>query len=264
MERPRLIVTDLDGTLLGPDGSVSPLNREATARAAALGIPFVVATGRPIRWLEVLDGLGSTHPLVVASNGAVLWDLAAGAVVEYTAIETGCAAALLGRLRAGVPGIYLGLETVDGFRCEPGTPTRERVPEQAITTDLLDCAEPVLKLLGFHPDLGSAELTSLVAELVGDLATVTHSALERPGLVEISAPGVSKATALVRLCDRLGIAGAQVAAFGDMPNDAAMLAWAGAPHVVANAHPSLLAAGFRVVGGNADSGVGRRVLELLD
>lgn len=263
MDRPGLIVTDLDGTFLSPDGSVSAVNRAAMARAADLAIPFVVATGRPIRWLDVLAGLGGAHPLVIASNGAVLWDLGTDEVAEYTAIDPDCVAVLLERLRAGLPGVYLGLETVHGFRCEPGTPTAETVPAEAITVDLLACGEPVLKLLGFHPELGSAELTLAATALVGDLATVTHSAVERPGVVEISAPGVSKATALVRLCDRLGIAAGQVAAFGDMPNDTAMLDWAGAPHVVANAHPALLDAGYRVIAANHDSGVGRRVLELL-
>jgi len=263
VSRPRLIVTDLDGTFLGPDGSISPVNRAAAARAGELGVPFVIATGRPIRWLGVLAGLGSAHPLVVASNGAVVWDLAGGAVVEYTAIDPACAESLLTRLRTGLPGVFLGLETVGGFRCDPGTPTREPLPAEVVTADLLASGEPVLKLLGFHAQLGSAELTARAHELVGDLATVTHSATQLPGVVEISAPGVSKATALVRLCERLGIAPAEVAAFGDMPNDAAMLAWAGVPHVVANAHPTLLSAGFEIVGGNDDSGVGRRVLELL-
>lgn len=262
MVRPRLVVTDLDGTFLSPDGSISALNREAAAKAAEHGVPFVIATGRPIRWLDVLADLGTAHPLVIASNGAVLWDLAAGAVVEYSAVSPGCAAELVARLRSGLDGVYLGVETVAGFRCDPGTPTRNPVPE-AVTPQLLAGAEPVLKLLGFHPALSSAELTRRAAVLVGDLATVTHSAVDSPGVVEISAPGVSKASALVGLCRRLGIAAAEVAAFGDMPNDADMLAWAGLPHVVGNAHPTLLAAGFPVVGSNAESGVGRRLLELL-
>ena len=261
MRRPRLVVTDLDGTFLSPDGSISPLNRAAAARAAELDIPFVVATGRPIRWLGVLADLDAAHPLVIASNGAVLWDLAERAVVEHHALSPVCLAEVVGRLRAGLDGAYLGVETVAGFRCEPGTPVI--AAGDTVTSDLLGTPEPVLKVLGFHAELSSAELTTRAAALVGDLATVTHSAVEVPGVVEISAAGVSKASALVGLCDRLGIAAWEVAAFGDMPNDAAMLAWAGQPHVVGNAHPSLLASGFAVVGSHAESGVGRRVLELL-
>lgn len=262
MRRPRLVVTDLDGTFLSPDGSISPLNRAAAARAAELGIPFVVATGRPIRWLGVLAGLDAAHPLVIASNGAVLWDLAGGTVVEHHAVPRACATEVVARLRAGLAGVFLGVETVAGFRCDPGTPAV--AAGDTVTSDLLGTPEPVLKVLGFHPDLSSSELTERAAALVGELATVTHSAVELPGVVEISAPGVSKASALVGLCERLGVSAADVAAFGDMPNDAGMLAWAGQPYVVGNAHPSLLASGFTVVGSHAESGVGRRVLELLD
>ncbi len=263
MPRPRLVVTDLDGTFLGPDGSISPLNRAAAARAAALGIPFVVATGRPIRWLDVLADLDAAHPLVIASNGAVLWDLAERRVVEHHALSPGCLAEVVRRLRAGLDGAYLGVETVAGFRCDPGTPNLDSGTD-LVTDDLLATGEPVLKVLGFHPGLASAELTARALALVGELATVTHSAVEVPGVVEISAPGVSKASALIGLCGRLGIDAAEVVAFGDMPNDAEMLAWAGQPQVVGNAHPSLLAAGFPVVGSHADSGVGRRLLDLLD
>lgn len=263
MARPRLVVTDLDGTFLSPDGSISPLNRAAATRAAELGIPFVVATGRPIRWLRVLAGLDAAHPLVIASNGAVLWDLSAHRVVDYHAVPPDCAADVVHRLRRGLPGVYLGVETTAGFRCDPGTPAADPATD-AVTTDLLATDHPVLKVLGFHPTIPSAELTGRALALVGQLATVTHSAVEVPGVVEISAPGVSKASALVALCERLGIDAAEVAAFGDMPNDAGMLAWAGQPHVVGNAHPTLLDAGFPVVGSHSDSGVGRRLLELLD
>lgn len=262
MTRPRLIVSDLDGTFLSPDGTISDVNRSAVEVAARQGIAFVAATGRPIRWLTLLAELRSAHPLVIASNGAVLWDLAAREVVEFSAVDAACARELCTRLRVGVPGIYFGVETIHGFRCEPGTPTGHAESAEFVA-DVLDTDDPILKVLGFHGDLDSAELDARVEGLAGDLVTVTHSTREGLGLVEISALGVSKASALIRLCEKLGVEPGEVAAFGDMPNDAAMLAWAGIPHVVANAHRSLVDAGFPVVGSNADSGVGRQILALL-
>ena len=65
----------------------------------------------------------------------------------------------------------------------------------------------------------------------------------------MSAPGVSKASALAELCDEHGIGAADVVAFGDMPNDLPMLTWAGRSYAVANAHPEVLAAVDRTVGG---------------
>ncbi len=93
--------------------------------------------------------------------------------------------------------------------------------------------------------------------------TATHSQLRDYGLVEISAPGVTKASMLRRFCARLGVRARHVAAFGDMPNDVDMLSWAGMPHIVANAHPALHALDFPVVGSNAESGVGRAILNWL-
>ncbi|MGB2979423.1 MAG: HAD family hydrolase, partial [Propionicimonas sp.] len=264
--RPRLIVSDLDGTFLAPDGSIPSLNVEAVRRAAGLGVGFVAATGRPTRWLDVLAELGTAQPLVIAANGAVLWDQAAHVVVEAIGIEVGLLSSVLETLRNAIPGLTFGVETPDGFACEPACPAARRGAAELALSEagLMRISGPVVKLLGFHPGFEAGPLADAAEQVVGGLVTVTHSAREgRYGLVEISAPGVSKASALQRLCARLGVAAEQVAVFGDMPNDADMLAWAGLPHVVANAHPALLAAGFPVVGSNADAGVGLAIHALL-
>lgn len=262
--RPRLIVSDLDGTFLAPDGSIPAVNVEAVRRAAAMGVGFVAATGRPTRWLGVLAELGTAQPLVIAANGAVLWDLAAARVVEASGIDVDLLSDVVAALRSSIPGLTIGVETPDGFACEPSCPAARRGSVAVLAAGLRDVQGPVVKLLGFHPDLETGPLADLAERVVGHVVTVTHSARAGDyGLVEISAPGVSKASALQRLCGRLGVAPEDVAVFGDMPNDADMLAWAGMPHVVANAHPALLAAGFPVVGSNAEAGVGKGILALL-
>ncbi len=97
--------------------------------------------------------------------------------------------------------------------------------------------------------------------MLGDAVEITHSS--SAGLLEISAPGVSKATTLGRFCAEIGIAREQVLAFGDMPNDLAMLAWAGTAYAVANAHPQVLATVSRHTASNDDDGVAR-VVEVVD
>jgi hydroxymethylpyrimidine pyrophosphatase-like HAD family hydrolase len=87
---------------------------------------------------------------------------------------------------------------------------------------------------------------------VGDDAVVTWAGLR---LVELSAAGVTKAFALERLCHRLGIAADEVVAVGDMPNDLAMLDWAGTAVAVANAAPEVLEAADEVTAANTDDGV---------
>lgn len=266
--RPRLIATDLDGTFLGPDHRVSPTNLRAARRAAALGIPFVIATGRPLRWLDVLDDLVEAHSRVIVSNGGAVFDLTTRTVVQTHPLDAAVALEVATGLRAAIPGITFGFETPTGFGCESGCPSVERATAGAVDDDLAGLVGrigPVIKLLGYSREHDSDALAERAGPVVGDRLTVTHSFVGHSyGLLEVSAPGVTKASTLARLCEELGIAATEVVAFGDMPNDQAMLAWAGRGFVVANGHRSLVEAGFEVVPGNDADGVGRTVLELLD
>jgi Cof subfamily protein (haloacid dehalogenase superfamily) len=267
VSRPRLIVTDLDGTFLGSDRLVSPTNLAAARRAAELGIPFMVATGRPVRWLDVLDQLAEAHSQVIVSNGAGVFDLATRQVVRSFPLDAAVALAVADSLRAVVPGITFGFESSTGFGCEPTSPSRQRGAPGVLEGRLEDLVEPlgpVIKLLGFHTELDSDELSARAVAAVGDRLTLTHALVgDAYGMLELTAPGVTKASTLALLCAELGVAAADVVAFGDMPNDLAMLTWAGRGYVVANGHPSLHAAGFSVVPSNDEDGVGRTVLELL-
>ena len=85
-----LIATDLDGTFLGADKLPSAENTEAMFAAADAGVHVVFATGRPYRWLTVLDPFRPIHPTLLASNGAVSVDAATGKVLHdlYTVSYT--------------------------------------------------------------------------------------------------------------------------------------------------------------------------------
>jgi HAD superfamily hydrolase (TIGR01484 family) len=111
----------------------------------------------------------------------------------------------------------------------------------------------VVKLLARHEELGSDELLAAARAAVGAGATLTHSSND--GLLEISAADVSKASGLASLAAELGVPAAETVAFGDMPNDLPMLAWAGHGVAVANAHPEVLAAADEVTASNDDDGV---------
>jgi hypothetical protein len=114
-------------------------------------------------------------------------------------------------------------------------------------------ARDAVKLLGRHPSLSGDDLLELAVPVVGEIVAVYHSGGLR--LLEATAMGVSKGTALARLAGRLGIAAADVAAFGDMVNDLPMLALAGRSYAMANGHPDVLAAADQVIPGNDDDGV---------
>ena len=261
---PQLIATDLDGTFLSPDGTVSPANATAVLVAQRAGVPVVFATGRPVRWLDVIRDLPGGHPTVIASNGAVLYDLGGGHLLDRICIDPTLALEAVVELRKAVPGTVFAFESGTRFGYEPrySTWASDDGTDPAIYSgpaeEIAHTAEFV-KMLVQNQAVTPDDLAERVRSVVGDSLTVTHSAGQANGLVEVSARGVSKAAMLQRLCNRLGVAADDVAAFGDMPNDLEMLDWVGMPHVVANAHPDLLDLDVTVVPGNDESGVGRTI-----
>ena len=266
---PALVACDLDGTFLSPDGTVSELNAHAVLRAQEAGIPVVFATGRPVRWLDVIADLPGAHPTVIASNGAVLYDLGSGRALDRLCLEPAVALTAIACIREHVPDAAFAFESGTHFGYEPAYLTW--VPDtgtdptlRCATVDQLAGEISAVKLLVQSRSLGDDALLEQVEVCVGGTLTATTSWGRGHGLVELSASGVDKASMLARTCARLGVPARRVAAFGDMPNDVSMLSWVGMPRVVANAHPALLALGFPVVPANHDSGVGATILDWVE
>jgi len=255
MDHIRLVASDLDGTLLRPDETVSDRTRAALAAARAAGVTVVLVSGRPPRSLGPIAeriGVGGT---AICANGAVVWDLDSGTLVDHTPLAADLAARLVHALRQAIPGALFAVELERGFGREAGwSDGRALIPSpEALEADALELiAGPVTKLLVRHPTMAFAEVAERARAAVGDDAVVTWAGLR---LVEISAAGVTKASALERLCRHLGIAASEVVAVGDMPNDLAMLDWAGTGVAVANAAREVLDAADEVTAANTEDGV---------
>ena len=252
---PRLVASDLDGTLVRADGSVSPRTREALAEVEQAGALFVMVTGRPPRWMaQVADQTGH-RGLAVCANGALVYDLHTERVVRTNVLDAAAAGQVVAALREELPGISFAVERgAGGFAREPAYVPRfdnESPLRVAPVEELLE--QGVVKLLARHEALGSDELLLQARARVGTLAECTHSSLD--GLLEISATGVSKASGLASLAQEWGIDPEEVVAFGDMPNDLPMLAWAGHSVGMANAHADVLAAVDEVTASNDEDGV---------
>jgi Cof subfamily protein (haloacid dehalogenase superfamily) len=263
---PRLIATDIDGTLTRPDGSVSPRSADALAAAAAAGSQIVLVTGRPVRWLvRVYAFLSALYPAVCA-NGAVIYDAVTDAIVSARHIPADDLRQACDALRAQLPDVTFAAETNGGRRMlhEAAYPILfdPDDPNLATATVAEICSVPVVKLLvrasAWDPDA----LTAAVRDVVGDALEATHSS--RSGLVELSAAGVTKATGLATYAASLGLGPADTLVFGDMPNDLPMFAWAeGRAVAVANAHPTVLAAASEVTAANTEDGVAVYLERLL-
>jgi Cof subfamily protein (haloacid dehalogenase superfamily) len=254
----RLIATDLDGTLLRRDETISARTGAALKRITAEGGHVVIVTGRPLRWLaRVYAQLPAPVPAVCA-NGAVVYDPDSDTALHTAPLLPHTLAEVCRRLRAEVPDVVFAVEVEDGrtmcherlypLRWDTGDPS---VRVLASAEELI--ARPAVKLLARAGDRDPDALTEIVTGCLAGLAEATHSSYS--GLVEISATGVTKAAGLAWLCERLGVAAADVLAFGDMPNDLPMLAWAGRSVAVANAHAAVLAAVDEVAPSNDEDGV---------
>jgi Cof subfamily protein (haloacid dehalogenase superfamily) len=258
----RMVATDLDGTVVRSDGTISARTRSALGAADAAGAVIVLVTGRPPRWLVGIADQTGHRGMAICANGALVYDLATDAVVGSHPLPVETLRHLVDVLRSAIPGIAFAVERADaGFLHEPAYHPRWDSDQKIIQAEIdALLAEPAAKLLARHTSYDADDLLAAARVAVGDeaVATLTHSS--RDGLLEISAAGVSKASALADLAGSHGIPASEVIAFGDMPNDLPMLAWAGHSVAVANAHPEVLEAADEVTARNDDDGVAR-VLE---
>jgi Cof subfamily protein (haloacid dehalogenase superfamily) len=257
------VATDLDGTLLHSDGTVSDRARTALAAVEDAGALVVFVTGRPPRWMPPVVEQTGHRGIAVCANGALVYDLHTERVIEEHLMQPEIAAELVHALRAELPGLVFAVERGDrGFAHEPAYTPAWTAGHMSVGDVEEIISEPMAKLLGRHPDLDADALLERAQSIVGELATLTHSS--RDGLLEVSAAGVSKASTLELLCREHGHQAADVVAFGDMPNDLPMLTWAGTSYAMANAHASVLAATTRVAPSNDEDGVAQVIEQLLD
>lgn len=273
--RPSLVATDLDGTLLDPAGRVSPFTRAVLERVWAAGIETLFVTARPPRWIDELADAVGGHGLAICANGAFVYDVARRTVVRAHTMDQALAVAIADDVRSVHPGVRFALEHATGMHGETGSPVDPRSSiGAAFSTGPLATAQVggVGKLLAWMPadtvapgpesDGRCADFVDSVRAVVGDRAAVSYSGAV--GLAEIGPVGVSKAGALADWCAERQITASQVWAFGDMPNDIPMLAWAGRSFAVAGAPPEVVAAATDACGGNDEDGVARTLLALLD
>ncbi|GGR75387.1 MULTISPECIES: HAD family hydrolase [Streptomyces] len=251
-----LVATDLDGTLLRPDDTVSARSRAALGLAAASGARHLIVTGRPVPGIRSLLADLAYTGLVVCGQGTQLYDADAGRLLRSVALDREAADTALGKIEAEVGAVFAAVDQdgVDGVTLiEAGyrmpNPT---LPAQRVGSREALWARPVIKVLVRHPELGDDALAAVARGAVGDLATVTMAG---PGTVELAPRGVDKGTGLAAAAELLGIGAERTVAFGDMPNDLPMFAGSGLRVAMGNAHPELRAAADEVTLSNAEDGV---------
>jgi Cof subfamily protein (haloacid dehalogenase superfamily) len=259
----RVVATDLDGTLLDPAGEVTPRTTKAVSAAREAGIHVVPITGRPPQAMWHLADQAGLGPFGVCSNGAALVDIDNRSVLEAETIAGEIADGLVDLLRSEIPGIVLACDDLDYFIYERGffqSPVDWDEEMREVDDIRSSVRAGCVKLIARSPGHSAPQLIEFLEDRLAELAHVTTSGLD---WVDIGAVHVSKAYALQRLCDRLGVHLSEVVAIGDNHNDLSVLAWAGTAMAPANAIPEVLAVAHRILPANGEEGVADLLEELV-
>lgn len=253
----RLIATDLDGTLLRDDATVSARTRAALDAASARGVAHIVVTGRAVPWTKhILDGL-DYGGLAVCGQGAQVYDAAAGRVLTSVTLDRSLAQLAVSKIEAETGGPLRLAASQDGVDGEVLVGPGYR--EQGEGLPSVQCSDrdelwqaPLNKLYLQHPRLGDDELAKAARAVTSDLVSITMSGED---LVEMLPLGLSKAKGLSLAARRLGVSARETIAFGDMPNDVPMFGWAAYGVAMADAHPELLEVADEVTASNNADGI---------
>jgi Cof subfamily protein (haloacid dehalogenase superfamily) len=251
----RLVATDLDGTLLRSDNTVSRVTRDALDAAVAAGAVHLIVTGRSVPWTRhILDDLGHKG-LAVCGQGAQLYDAGARRLLTSVTLDRQLAGLALAKIEAEIGPLFIAASrdgltgdvlVGEGYAYHPELPVIHMKDPGELW------AAPINKLYVQHPELDDDALALAAREVAGDLVGVTVAG---EGIVEVLPLGLTKATGLSLAARRLGVTAADTIAFGDMPNDLPMFAWAGYGVAMANAHPDLRRAADEVTLSNDEDGI---------
>jgi Cof subfamily protein (haloacid dehalogenase superfamily) len=250
---PRLVVTDLDGTLLGTDGAVSDRNAGVLRRAAAAGTRVVIATGRPPRWIEhIRPSVASS--LALCCNGGIVLDLESDEVVASHPLDGDRLLQAIRELRASGSTFKVGVEGLPdfGIAVERDFPFRSDIQVAKLPIEEMCAAYIVKVLIRPEPGTGQPIVDHLLAHYDREF-TLTRSTND--GLIEVSRAGITKGAVIHELARSWGIDPSEAIAFGDMPNDIEMLRWAGHSVAMGNADDTVKAIADETVGDHDDSAV---------
>lgn len=263
----KLVATDIDGTLLGPDHVVTDRTISSLRAAHEAGVEIVAATGRS-HWSAVplLEPIGCVQWLV-ASNGATLYDLKAAEVVDRFPLERDVVRKTTSALDEEFGEVGYSWETTDGvFQDETFRSLRSIMfPSTKIakrsTVEFQPGAEELTKLMMLHRTLSDHEWFEAAAPFIPAEQSFSTSGT---GFVELTSPQADKGIALASLCTRLGVAQEDTVSFGDQANDLGMLRWAGRGYAMANASDVALETAPYRAPHHLDDGVAQTVDELVE
>jgi len=258
-DQPKLVVSDLDGTLLRSDGSLSERTISALATLARIGVPVLFATARPAQAVRRMLGGLPFATVAICSNGAAIVDVRTGRIRRSRTLKLGEVRQIIRYVRSQYPNATIAVDTTLGRFVDHNWPTA------IMSVD----GQPALWQLPWNLLHSSRVLCVMVMGAWTDLHSVPDSWHARVTsgevrLIEFSDPSASKLSALEWYGRQVGIRLSDMVAFGDMPNDLDVLLHVGRGYAVSNAHPSVLAQARYRTESNDQDGVAVVLERILD
>jgi len=257
----KLIAADMDGTLLGPDRTISQKNLAAIRRALDLGVIFTVSTGRPMIAMRKYQEVLQLQTPIITYNGGVVMMPDSGEVLYQKNMNPSAADAVIQRGKA-----------LDASMCIWSGDNLYTLREDAYTTQYAGRA-------GGATLIKEAQVADVIRQGIGKILwydepqrieafqdALRHTPIEQvtyftssPAFLEIVDHQVSKGNALRFLGEYHGVSAAEMMAIGDGMNDLAMLEYAGLGVAMGNASDTVKAVADVMTGSNADDGVAQAI-----
>ena len=262
--RPRLLLSDVDGTLVTPDKQLTPRTIRAVNELRDVGIAFAITSARPPQGLRrFVEPLGLTTPLG-AFNGGVLvnGDLT---LIEERTIPDDLVAPLIELLTSHAMSIWV-FRRDEWYVLDPDGP---HVAQEALIyegspitlTDFGGLVGGVNKIVGVSDDAAaSVAAWDATVDQFGVHVSATRS---QTYYLDVTHPDANKGNVVRYLAERFDIAIYEIATIGDMHNDVSMFEASGMSIAMGNAGPAVQRAARAVTSSNAQEGFARAVTEIV-
>jgi hypothetical protein len=250
------VVSDVDGTLVRSDKSVSQLGFEAVAKLRDVGVKFSIISSRPPRGLKaVISHLKITTP-VAGFNGGVMASPDLSVIASHLiAPDVARRAVEMIEASGADAWVFSGEDWFIRHRNGPRVALEERTVEfgATVVSDFNDVIGAAAKIVAVSDNF--ALLTKLQGEVRGPLSDGAHIARSQPYYLDFTHPLANKGHGLIELARLMAVPPANTAAFGDGENDIDMFAKAGLSVAMGNAEAEVKAAADFVTASNDDDGV---------
>jgi Cof subfamily protein (haloacid dehalogenase superfamily) len=255
------VVTDLDGTVVRSDFSISPATLDALDLVRSAGIAFVIATARTPQGLEHFQELAMRTSIAVCCSGAIGWRSPEKAIAwmdELTPVAIRRVVDISVGERAGVASFdgALWRMTEEYWRLSP---TQPHGPTRVVVDSTVVAETPCCTMAVRHRNGDLQHIAKLVAA-EADSAALSH--VGRSTVLDVTAQGVDKGTGTCRALQTLGLNPAAAISFGDMPNDLAMFRVTGQSYSVGQSDEAVMRAATEVLPSVDDDGFAQKITEL--